>query len=118
LGSVQFFPPAQRAERRTIDDGPAQIQAPASPELGEEHFVQTLPDTGALPPDQAAPTGAPRAAAHFTRQHLPRQPGSQHKENAGQRRTISYPGTAHPPAAPTCGLGQQWFEAHPEAIID
>jgi hypothetical protein len=51
LGSVQFFPPSQRAERAAIDDRPAQVEPTTAAEVGEQHFMQPLPDAGALPRD-------------------------------------------------------------------
>ena len=80
--------------------------------------METLPDPGALPADQPPPTGTARPAAHFPGQHLPGQPGAQHEEDSGQRGAIGHAGAAHPPAAPTWGLGQQRLKASPEPIID
>jgi len=47
----------------------------------EQRKVDQIPNTGLLPIAQASPTGHSRAAAQFLRQHLPRNPASQHEKD-------------------------------------
>jgi hypothetical protein len=41
-----------------------------------------------LPIPQTAPTGHPRAAAQLLRQHLARNPASEHEENTGETGSV------------------------------
>ena len=44
LGSVQFFPPAHRADRPAVHHRPALVEPSPSAQLGEEGLKQATPD--------------------------------------------------------------------------
>jgi hypothetical protein len=100
LGSVQCFSPAHRADRAAVDDRPALVEASAATEFGEQRLVEPLPDAGALPPDQAAPTRTARPAAHLVGQHLPGNAGPEDEQDAGQNRAVGNRRPTVPVAAP------------------
>lgn len=73
--------------------------------------MQALPYTGLLPIPQSTPAGHARAAAHFQRQHAPRDARTQYEDNAGQGGAVGYRWPAA--ASPRSGLGQQGFNDDP-----
>ena len=54
----------------------------------QQNLMQPRPHAGFLPVAQTPPATHAAPAAHLGRQHLPRQAGAQHEQNAGQRRPI------------------------------
>jgi hypothetical protein len=82
FGPVSF--PAHRAHRAAVDDRPALVEAAATAQFSEDRFIEPLPHTRALPPDQAPPACAARAASHLARQHLPGNAGPDDEEDTGQ----------------------------------
>ena len=68
-----------RAHRATVDDRPGPIDVTVASEPIQQRKVDQIPHTGLLPIAQASPTGHPRAAAQFLRQHLPRNAAAQHE---------------------------------------
>ena len=77
-----------RAHRATIDHRPRPIDLILPSQPIEQRKVDQIPNTGLLPIAQASPTGHSRAAAQFLRQHLPRNPASQHEKDAGETHAI------------------------------
>src|SRR6266571_5642188 len=59
LGSVQFFPSAQGADRRAVGHRTREVDALGLAKLREQHLVQTLPHAGSLPAFQPSPAGHP-----------------------------------------------------------
>lgn len=80
--------------------------------------MQTLPDARTLPRCEAPPAGAARAAAHFCREHLPRQSGPQHEDDAGERRAIVDGRAAAAPTSAPAPFGEQWLDPGPQRVVD
>ena len=112
------FSPAHRADRRTVDDGPAVVEPAAAPEFGEQRLVQPLPHPSALPVDQAAPARAPGSASHPAWQHLPGNPRSPHEQDARQDRAVGNPRT--PVAVPSSATahGNERRQTLPDRVVD
>jgi hypothetical protein len=80
--------------------------------------VEALPHPDALPSHEPPPARASGSAAHPARQHLPRDTGSQHEEDAGENRAI---GNRRPTVAvATLGppLGDPRLQPRPDRVID
>ncbi len=88
--------------RCTVQRGPAPVDLPCSLQMLQEHPVQRGPDPGLLPVAQASPAAHARPAAHLGGQHLPRQAGLEHEQDAGQRRPVR--------KAWTAALRPGWFK--------
>jgi len=71
-----------------VDDAARPINPVGRAQAGEQHLRQRVPDARLLPGPQASPATHTRAAAHFLRQHLPRDAALQDKQDAGQNRSI------------------------------
>ena len=81
-------PPSFGCNRSAVQRGPAPVDLPCSLQALQQHPVQRCPDPSLLPVAQASPAAHARPTAHLGRQHLPRQAGLQHEQDAGQRRPI------------------------------
>lgn len=71
-----------RPHRATVNDGTRPINFAVARQPAQKREVHQIPDAFLLPIAQASPTGHPRSAAQFLRQHLPRNPAAQHEEDA------------------------------------
>ena len=68
-----------------VSDRPAPLDQTIRVQLGQQHLVEPLPNTGPLPLIQPPVTRRAAAEAKLGRQVPPRHPGVQHKQNPLQR---------------------------------
>ena len=67
---------------RRVDQHGRQVQQPGGTQLGEQAFVQLLPDALLVPLGQPAPAGGPGSAEQFRRQSVPADAGADDVQDA------------------------------------
>src|SRR5262245_27578441 len=77
-----------RADGTAIDYCPRPVNLVVTRKPIEQRKVHQIPDTGVLPIAQTAPTGHPRPAAQLLRQHLPRNPASEHEQDTSETGSV------------------------------
>src|SRR4030095_4782029 len=99
-GGIRTCPRAatRGPHRATVNDRSRPINFAVARQPAQKREVHQIPDAFLLPIAQASPTGHPRSAAQFLRQHPPRNPAAQHKENARETGPIR---DAWPSAGPS-----------------
>lgn len=85
--------------------------------LGEQEFVQPLPDARLLPVAQATPAGHARAEAELLRQPLPSDAGREHEQDSIQHSSIVDSSAARVLRAPLHS-GQERLDQPPELVVD
>ncbi len=117
FGPVFFQLPG--ADRRTVGYRSGKVDSLCPAKLRQQYLVQPIPHLGSLPRLQPSPTGAPGTAAHFLGQHLPWDPGTQHKHDPGRCRSIGNSLRAPwIPLVPALGPRHEWFDNIPQFVVD
>ena len=83
-----------------VCDRPTPLDQTISMQLGQQHLMQPLPDTGPLPLIQPPITGRAAAEAKLERQMPPRDPRMQNEQNPLQRLPVRQPPAARIPEPP------------------
>lgn len=109
---------ADGSHRGAVDHGVGPVDLAGALQLGQQHFLEPIPDPGLLPVAQASPTGHPRATAHLLGKRLPGDAGLEDKEDAGQRLAVVHrlaPGEAEPP---WFGRREKRFDHLPQFVVE
>jgi hypothetical protein len=71
-----------------VDGSPREVEHVDRPQLGEQEFVKTLPDSGLVPVSKSSPARHPGAEAQLLRKKPPRDNGVQDKQNPRENLSI------------------------------
>lgn len=98
-----------------IDDGPRPVETGRRVQLGQQHFVQALPDAGLVPVAQLPPARHARPEAQLLQQDLPLNAGVEHEEDAAQHLPVGQRLPARVPE-PTLLARQERLDPLPRVI--
>jgi len=100
---------------RAVHGAVVQVQRVRAAEFGQQNGVQARPDAGLGPVSQPAPGRHPGAAHRLGRDIAPRDTGSQHEQDSGERHTVGNTQPSGIPAASPPRSRSRWWDCRCKA---